>query len=143
MPAWKCAFGGHRHRRIPLDQGKDVLLMMMDSLTCFAMAQREIGWRPANRLRPGATPPFTQMPKLLERTGTLKPAPSPASTPFWWEGDDNQREPISDTVRWHHRRPYHPPANPAIDVLGSISRLMNDIDDQGTKSTTPTSCATP
>ena len=129
------AFIAHTIAEYFRDKGMAVNLML-DSITRFAMAQREVGLAAGEPAATRGYPPsvFTKMPQLLERSGTSDSGGS--ITGFYTvlvEGDD-MNDPIADAARGildgHivlERKIAHKGHYPAIDVLGSISRCMKDV----------------
>lgn len=119
------------------EQGKTVILMM-DSVTRFARALREIGLAAGEPpARAGFTPSvFATLPRLLERSGNSEKGSMTAFYTVLVAGDD-MNEPVSDETRSildghiilssELARQYH---YPAIDVLGSISRILSSVVDK-------------
>lgn len=116
------------------DQGRDVLLLV-DSLTRFAHAQREVGFAAGEPPAARGFPPsvFSVLPKLVERTGYSQSGSITGLYTVLVDGDDFN-EPIADAVRglldghWVLSRRLAEQAHwPALDVLASVSRVMPDV----------------
>jgi FliI/YscN family ATPase len=118
------------------DRGRDVLLLL-DSLTRLAFAQRTVGLAAGEPPATKGFPPsvFNLLPELLERSGRTAAGSITGFYTVLVEGDD-MAEPVSDAVRsvtdghiWLSRQIFTQGHYPAVDVLASISRVMVDVAD--------------
>ncbi len=132
------AFLAHAVAEYFRDQGMSVNLLM-DSVTRFALAQREVGLAAGEPSATRGFPPsvFSILPRLLERSGTRQEGGSITGFYSILVEADDMNEPIADAVRGildgHivlDRELAHKNHYPAIDVLGSISRCMKDVVDR-------------
>ncbi|MBN2038652.1 MAG: flagellar protein export ATPase FliI [Spirochaetes bacterium] len=132
------AFLGHALAEYFRDQGRDVNILM-DSVTRFALAQREVGLAAGEPSATRGYPPsvFSLLPKLLERSGTKEGSGSITGLYTILVEADDMNDPIADAVRGildgHillDRNMATKGHYPAIDVLGSVSRCMRDVIDK-------------